>query len=362
MKPSNLARRFSYKTIASIVIVILAALAIIAISRHPNPNDTEDFSDTENVNSMYLERELTTHDYDETQLSDTRTDVDAPRPEPKISIHSEGIDPAQSYSVKMKNNANYSLLADIYLVDAAGMERYYTSVSEVDIDHYHGAEYIKGTLYVTRRTGGDNGPETHPKWTDELWKYDASGNGTKLYRTPGLDFRVSPDQSMISISTNYWFILLGPDGTVIKSFGRDEISANPEETMGFNLLAWGNNAVWVEDTFGPVLVGIVKIDLPSFKLTKYDFAAAPFGEEYSFNPQRQAVAFSTHPIFFGADEYQDYLKTGESVSLKVFDINTKASQVIATSITKEFHPAWIDADTLEYDNPSGANRITRKVY
>ncbi|HIE38991.1 MAG TPA: hypothetical protein EYP77_07995, partial [Anaerolineae bacterium] len=51
--------------------------------------------------------------------------------------------------------------------------------------HYHGSERHNGNLYVIRRIGYTPGGGRSTGWTDELWRYDLEGNGTKLYAAQG---------------------------------------------------------------------------------------------------------------------------------------------------------------------------------
>ena len=47
--------------------------------------------------------------------------------------------------------------------------------------------------------------------------------------------------------------------------------------------------------------------------------------------------------------------------LKKANKTEKESKKISTSVAKKFEPQWIDADTLEYNDPNGTKRITKQI-
>ena len=268
-----------------------------------------------------------------------------------------------NYSVVVKENPTDKTKTDIYLKDPkTGQETFYITLSDIYRNHYHNAEYHNGNLYIIHRTGRDTGYQTNPNWTDELWRYNQQKQGQKLYSVRGLDFRVSDDEKLIAIITNEEFILLNNSGSKIKTFQSNEVVANPEKNSPiFGFLAWGQNVIWLDNTFGPSLTGLAKINTTNYAVTKYDLSGLPAGSEFTINVYKEKIAFSNFPAMFDVDSAQEYERSGAKVNLIVYDLSSKSQQTIATSITKKFEPKWLDETTLEYNNPNGTGRITKQI-
>jgi hypothetical protein len=62
-------------------------------------------------------------------------------------------------------------------------------------------------------------------------------------------------------------------------------------------------------------------------------------------------------VFFDVTSAQEFEDGINTVTLFVYDFNTQTEKVIATSISKLFHPRWLDDRTIEYDDPSGEGKI-----
>lgn len=280
-------------------------------------------------------------------------------PEPTASKPAEQ---SINYGVVVKENPNDKTKTDVYLKDPkTAQETFYVTLSDIYRGHYHNAEYHNGNLYIIHRTGGDSGYQTNPNWTDELWRYNQQKQGQKLYSVRGLDFRVSDDEKMIAIVTNEEFNLLNNSGIKIKTFQSSEVVANPQNSPMFGFLAWGTNSIWIDNTIGPSLTGLAKIDTQTYSITKYDLSGLPAGPEFTINVYKEKIAFSNYPAMFDVDSAQEYERSGAKVNLVVYDLKTKAQQQIATSITKKFEPKWIDENTLEYNNPNGTGRLTKQI-
>src|SRR3989344_8725381 len=280
-------------------------------------------------------------------------------PEPTTSNPAEQ---SVNYSVVVKENSSDKTKTDIFLKDPkTGQETFYITLSDINRNHYHNAEYHNGNLYIIHRTGGDSGYQTNPNWTDELWRYNQQKQGQKLYSVRGLDFRVSDDEKMIAIVTNEEFNLLNNSGGKIKTFQSSEVVANPQNSPMFGFLAWGTNSIWLDNTFGPSLAGLVKIDTQTYSITKYDLSGLPAGPEFVINVYKEKIAFSNYPAMFDVDSAQEYERSGAKVNLIVYDLKTKTQQQIATSITRKFEPKWIDENPPEYNNPNGTGRLTKQI-
>lgn len=254
--------------------------------------------------------------------------------------------------VVVEENPSDKTKTDVFLKDKRiGQETLFITLSDVDIDYYHPAEYHNGNLYIIRRASEE---------IDEIWRYNQQKQGEKLYAGRWFGFRVKDDEKVITITTAEEFNLLDNNGNKIKTFKADEVLVSPAGPQ-FEVVAWAPNAVWLDNTFGPNLTGLVKIDTSAFTIVKYDLSHLPAGTEYAFNVKKEKVAFSNYPAFFEVESLEEYERSGSKVNLIVYDLQTKAQGQIATSIAKKFEPAWIDENTLEYNNPSGEGKITKQT-
>jgi hypothetical protein len=264
------------------------------------------------------------------------------------------------YEIILKENPQDSNKTDVYLKNFdSGTEELFMTIADVQNEHYHSNEYHNCNIYLIKRVGFDGYPDE--TWSDELWRYDSQKNGTKLYSTKGIDFRVHTDESLIAIITNDAFSLLDNSGKTLKSFQSAEVIANPEASPMFGFLAWGQNSIWMDNTFGPTLTGLVKIDTKTYAVTKYDLTDLPAGPEFTIDAYSEKLAFSNYPALLDVGSAEDYENSDAKVNLQVYDLNTKKQQLIATSITKRFEPKWIEKNTLEYNDPNSEKRIQKII-
>ena len=72
----------------------------------------------------------------------------------------------------------------------------------------------------------------------------------------------------------------------------------------FGFLAWGPNVIWLDNTFGPSLTGLVKINTTNYAVIKYDLSGLPAGPEFAINVYKEKIAFSNYPAMFDVDSAQ----------------------------------------------------------
>lgn len=267
-----------------------------------------------------------------------------------------------AYNTDVRANPDDPNKTDIYLHDPqTDQSVFFITLADVYRGHYHNAEYHNGNLYVIRRTGYDYNSEINRDWTDELWKFNIKREGQRLFSTQGLDFRVSDDEQFISITNNDELNILNKNGDLVKTFPRADITIPHSAPASFQVLAYRQGIIWLENSFGARLVGLAKINTDNYDVTIFNLFELPMQTDFAFNVEKEKVAYSTYPTPVDADAMDAYTHSGEKVTLAVYDINTKTSQEIATSITKKFEPRWIDAQTLEYNNPNGNERLQRQI-
>jgi len=74
----------------------------------------------------------------------------------------------------------------------------------------------------------------------------------------------------------------------------------------FDLLAWGPGALWLSNTFGPSLAGLVRIDSATFAPTKFDLLQLHAGSEFAVDVVSERLVYSDYPALFDADSLQAY--------------------------------------------------------
>jgi hypothetical protein len=269
------------------------------------------------------------------------------------------VDDAQ-YEIVYMDNPD-ATMTDMYVqnVDTKAME-FFATVPDVNENHYHSSEYHNGNVYIIRRTGDVN----TDSWQDELWRYDELRAGVMLYAIKGLDFRVSPDETYVAASGGERLVILDMQGSVLQEYAADQVLTGPEDMpLMIGLVNWSDDSgvLWIE-TDGPVLASYSNLVAPSWQIAMFDLAGIPIGRaENELNPNTGKVVFSNLPMFFAADQYDEFTASGEAVTLYVYDLRTKSLQQIAVSEAEEFEPLWLDDSTIAYNDPVGEGRITSVV-
>lgn len=284
------------------------------------------------------------------------------------------------FDVVLKENPTDKLKTDIYLQNKkTGEQSLFITLAGVNRNTYHNTEYHNGNLYITRKTGGNtNNPswydnddsnwyDNNPNWTDELWKYNQQKQGLKIYSNRGLDFRVSADENFIAVVIDMGGIEGKGNLAFIKNNG-EVIKILTTKELGFSyiqmpIVAWSQNFIWTyENIGGPAIGNIVKINAKTFQITKFDVSSLPIQvAEFDLNPTKEKIVFDDYPAMFDVDSSNEFRASKKTVTLFIYDLNSKTKQIIVTSITKAFKPKWIDENTVEYDNPSGEGRITKII-
>ncbi|MGD8455560.1 MAG: hypothetical protein PVF83_04175 [Anaerolineales bacterium] len=272
----------------------------------------------------------------------------------------ETADGAQYEVVYMENPQTDD--TDVYIqdVDTKTMELFAT-IPDVYVQHYHSSEYHNGSLYIVRRTGDID----TDAWNDELWKYDELRSGTMLYAIKGLDFRVSPDEAYVAVSggdetVGEKLVILDNQGSLLQEYTPDQVLTGPADMpVMVGLIDWSDDgtALWME-TDGPVIASYGRLLVPSWQVNVFDLSGVPIGRaENELNPNTAKVVFSDLPMFFAADQHDEFVASGEAVTLYIYDLATQNLQEIAVSKAEEFEPRWLDDTTIEYNDPVGDGRL-----
>jgi hypothetical protein len=267
---------------------------------------------------------------------------------------------SELFQVVTSPNPTNELNTDVYIQNVSTNEKtLFITLDNVYRDHYHVGEYHNGNLYIIRRMGypGDN-------WSDELWRYDPQGNGTKLISRRGLDFRVASDGNSIAVGypttedNSNRIAFISNNGEVIQ-----EINIDPTGNYLDQLDKWtdDNSRFWGELQLGPTPKYIYQITTTSWDVKKYDVSQLSIGDEFELNANTGKIVFSDYPVFFDVDSKEQFINSGKEIHLFLYDLNSQTSQIIATSITKQFSPQWLDNNSIEYKDPDSETRITFKI-
>lgn len=230
------------------------------------------------------------------------------------------------------------------------------TVEDVYAEHYHNSEAHNGNLYIIKRTGDIN----TDNWMDELWKYDAAGQGTLLFSSKGFDFRVAPDESYIALTyplpPDFFFEGLGFLDLV---GGGELVQEFPFETLtqehSISLEAWSQDSstLWMSFKRGPSPGYFANVDTTSWQTSEFDLMDVGVGHENNLNPNTGKLVFSDLPAFFDAMSAQLFLESGNPVTLFLYDFASAEIQVIAEIIADAFEPQWLDDNSFEYNDPQG---------
>lgn len=255
---------------------------------------------------------------------------------------------------------------DIYIQNVqTGEEKFFVTLSD-SRGGYHNSEYRAGNLYVIRRTSNSN----DPNWTDQLWKYSNPSNGKAIFSEKGLDFRAALDGSIIAIPSGYnELTFINNSGSVLKQFSINDLQllSDPSysPTVSVNIMSnskgnWSkdNNMFWGIVGVGPDIYNFYQVDVPKWKVYKYDSPRGDFGQnEMDLNVNTGKIVYSDFPLFFDGGEYDKFVASKKPVTLFVYGLKTGAKNVITTSNGKPFNPKWVDDNTIEYNNPNGSDRL-----
>lgn len=275
-------------------------------------------------------------------------------------------EPADEFSVAFNSYPDSPGKLDAQIYNRSrGEENLFFTTENIYVEHYHHYELVNSSLYLLKRTGDIN----NENWLDELWRYNADigAAGELLFSAQGLDFRVAPDESFVAL-----LYPLPPDnfyqgvgfldmagGELVQEFAFEHI----DEALMPDLEAWAedSSAFWVSFHHGATPDIFSRIDLATWEESDYELAALNLSHEYALNPNTGQLLHSDHPTFFDAMSAQEFMESGDPVTLYRHDLNDGTEQILAVSAARSFSPKWIDALTVEFNDPQGEHNA-RLIY
>jgi len=268
--------------------------------------------------------------------------------------------PPAQFTVALKPNPLDSTLTDVYVTNIQkDQSQLFITLPDVEINHYHPAEFCKGSVYVLRRT--------HPfsdfpvQWRDELWKYTSMKKGTRIFSSQGLDFRVSPTEQDIAVvtDTTLYFIETSSRSKVAE-FHPSELSKKPYKDTHIQPLSWtkGGTFFW-GNLFRTVdILTFFRIITETWEVDSYAVDSLEINSsDYALNPTNGMLIYSNFPAIFDVETYQHVKKSRIRVQLFLYDIITGERKLLATTSSKDFKPKWLSPRTIEVNNPEGEGRI-----
>ncbi len=260
-------------------------------------------------------------------------------------------------------------------------------IENVISQNYHDYELHPCGLYVVRQFNfNESSWEPLPGFSVELWKYDYSGKGNRLFVLEALqgqststlsidysyDFRVSPNESFIALERGYQGS--SDYALVIKDLNRlsnvfvlpvsDIAKQNPNiiADLGFEVGGWSIDGryFWFSFAQGANTTGFVRVDSSNWAYQTFAAPITTMGGD-AFNPDTGMVTYRTNAApWTGSSEidqqYRDQAMQSGKISLfYIYNLLTKQSYLVATTTdpTYYYQPKWISDSVLQYTPPSG---------
>ena len=267
---------------------------------------------------------------------------------------------AAKFSVKLQPNPLDSTLTDVFVKNVKkDQSQLFITLPDVEVQHYHQAEFHKGSVYVIRRKYPYH--EFPDQWKDELWKYTSMKKGNCIYSSRGMDFRVSPqerDIALVSDTTLYFIDAI--DGSLITHFNPAELSDVHAKDLQIQPLTWttGGTFFWGSLYRTVNILTFFRVIAETWEVDYYDVDSLNINSsDYALNPANGMLVYSDFPAIFDVDTYQHVKKSKMRIRLYLYDLKSGESRLLAITYSKDFKPRWLSSGTIEVNNPEGDGRI-----
>jgi hypothetical protein len=250
----------------------------------------------------------------------------------------------------------------------------------------HPIELHKCGIYALRTFNYDYKRDKFlPGYSPEIWKYDYSGNGSKLIALGGIDltgkeepvqfgfnFNVSTDETYIALTRGH---LGGQDyAVVVKDLKtlNDALTLTQVDLVNkYEIPPYEIGAGrWLDDNTFLVFVtdGAVSYDeivVHKGEENNWKLTVLPVPDDASvvtaWNPDGYWIAYNNGPGWIGVEDvaqeiYKQWRAEGKTQSLFVYNLATKQKITLASKIDPawSFKTKWISTTTLQYTLPSSA--------
>ena len=281
----------------------------------------------------------------------TSTNIPQPTPGQTAKVPDTNL----SGSIIIKPNPSDPNKSDIYSKDyTSGAEKYFMTINDriyKEGNFYSFKyEYKQGYIYLIKDTQN----------ISELWKYDSSGNGTKLY-SDFSGFMVSNNSQFIALTTNKNSVIITDiNGRVLREYTGSQIIPSNDGNLSAETFKWSpdDKLFFGRISLATQTQGIYKINVSDWSYKIYDTSKLPIGMSMDINSSGDKLTFDNVPFMFDVDTANAFEKSKTKVSLYVYNLEIGSTKIINTSIAKSFHPTWKNSNTVEYDDPNGTSRLT----
>lgn len=292
-----------------------------------------------------------------------------------VPVPGDKIGNTSKFLAYIDGDAKPAELGYFYVVDPQkpSTQQPYLHVPAFEHDHYHPAEFHNGNLYVL------TGKHTAAGYIYSLWKFDSRWVSKQIWSGPSPfydDFRVSPDEKYIaseerdarSSVEGGRIVLMDGTGAVLQTVGADvlEPKSTPteesEEVFGaYHLINWSGHTLWFCDGSDrdTGIENIYVLNADNRSISRYK--TEPIGPDSDFNVAAKKVVYSTYPMLIDSDGIRGLQKKKTRIDLWVYDFATGRKTLVDYSIAREFNPAWIDRNTLQYNDPYGKGRVQKRL-
>lgn len=227
-------------------------------------------------------------------------------------------------------------------------------VEKVYYKHYHFVESVNDNVYMILESGDSESSMRMRK----LVKYSYYEEPHTIYESPGLDFRVSPNENMIAICYS-------EDNDEEVSFvdGRGKLLfemklSKFKDGKTPSLYGWSNDSryFWgiIQQTY--LIDSYFIIDTENWKVKTIENKNS-YGDDKAINTNNGWLCYSDYPVCLDVECRNEFNKSGATVNLWLYNIFTGDEMQIDSSIIKKFNPLWIDVSTIEYDAPLSDGRM-----
>lgn len=334
-----------------LIAVIICSMTLSACNRNEtvNQNIEEYKIQNENLQSKVKELEETIQNYKNAEGSEINTGA-----ETKSDFRVQDI-----LHVK-KLNGTYYIVMSISGDENSGVQLWkYNGKSfaallaeGIDINIETRDSYLYCT--VTKCIGKD-------EYKEEVIKFDSEGNKILIYEGKNVEISASPDGEYFIIIENPYFLDRNSESDRnLKILDRndkvvfDEVIDSKMDT-DLEPYGWNGNEFWAVLRFvaGRPEILILNTETHEFEVkeNKADY------NDLDINMKNGWICYSDFPLFFDIDSYNEFKDSKKEVNLYLYNIFTDEKKLIATSISKEFSPEWVDEYTFEYDDPDSDQRL-----
>jgi len=264
------------------------------------------------------------------------------------------------FTVTLQPNSLDSTLTDVYVKNIQrDQSQLFITLPDVEVQHYHPAEFHNGSIYVIRRIHPFS--EFPNQWRDELWKYSSMKKGDEIYSSQSMDFRVSPHERDIALVTDtVLYFINASDGSNITHFYPSTLSNVRRNDVQIEPIAWtaGGAFFWGSLYQTVNILSFFRVIAETWEVDSYDVDTLKINSsDYALNPSSGMLVYSDFPAVFDVDTYQYVKKSKMRIHLYLYNLISGESTLLATTHSKDFKPRWISPCDIEVNNPEGEGRI-----